>query len=103
MTETKWPTCSHPECNEDARRGVHCWAHQPARAAAGHAVVFWDCNAYWWTPGGTERRGPFSGDDGLDDAITDAKAKGFKIYEVNRTRGDLPALSPQATPGRVGE
>jgi hypothetical protein len=72
--------------------------HEPAAPKqASHAVVFWDYNAYWWTPDGKDRRGPFGGNDGLDDAITDAKRAGFKIYEVNRTRGDMPPLEGRRT------
>jgi hypothetical protein len=44
---------------------------------------------------GSTRHGPFSAVDGLDDAITDAKRRGYKIAAVNRTRGMLPPVSPQ--------
>lgn len=63
-------------------------------ASAGHAVVFWDGLGWYWTADSARRHGPFASADGLDDAITDAKRAGYKIHEVNRTRGLMPAFSP---------
>lgn len=48
------------------------------------ATVFWDGTGFFWTRGGEERRGPFTGTDGLDDAIHDARQAGYKIAAVNR-------------------
>lgn len=96
-TETKWPKCAQPGCPDDARRGEHCWAHQPP-PTDGSAVVFWDHNGHWWTPDDVTRHGPFTGPDSLDDAITDAKRAGHKIVAVNRTRGNMPAVSPKPLP-----
>lgn len=98
MTESKWPKCIHPECPEDARRGAHCWAHQPP-PAAGTATVFWDGLGWYWSADGSTRHGPFTSADALDDAITDAKRAGHKIGAVNRTRGTMPATSPSPIPG----
>jgi hypothetical protein len=52
----------------------------------------------YWSADGVTRHGPFSGVDDLDDAITDAKRAGFKIAAVNRTRGNMPAVSPKPLP-----
>lgn len=69
----------------------------------GVAIVFWDGLGYFWTPDGKKRVGPFGSAVGLDDAITDAKLAGYKIYEVNRTRGDMPAVNPQPPTGAPRE
>lgn len=67
-----------------------------APAQLGAAIVFWDGIGWFWTHDGETRQGPFSaGLDSLDDAITDAKRAGYKIAAVNRTRGTMPAVSPQ--------
>lgn len=100
--ETKWPECAHPECHEDARRGAHCWLHQPS-PTVGPAIVFWDGIGWFWTHDGESRHGPFNGDDALDDAITDAKRRGYKIAAVNRTRGTMPAVGPQPQPQPAAE
>jgi hypothetical protein len=72
-----------------------------APTPAGHAVVFWDGLGWYWSHNGKDREGPFGSAEGLDDAITDAKRAGFKIYEVNRTRGAMPAVGPRPIPEEV--
>lgn len=61
------------------------------------AIVFWDGLGHFWIEqAGTERHGPFTSDESLDEAITDAKANGYVIAGVQRTRGTLPAWQPKA-------
>lgn len=62
------------------------------------AIIFWDGHGYCWveTPyAGKQPIGPYEGTDSLDDAITAAKAAGFKIAGVQATRGLLPEPGPQ--------
>jgi hypothetical protein len=69
-----------------------------------YAVVFWDGIGWFWAEeNSTERHGPFTERDALDDAITDAKAHGFKIGNVRYTRGLLPAWRPPAARTLSGE
>lgn len=62
------------------------------------AVIFWEHQGHWFveTPSaGKQPIGPYEGTDSLDDAITAAKAAGFKIAGVQATRGLLPAPGPK--------
>lgn len=58
------------------------------------AIVFWDGIGHFWIhEGGTERHGPFTSVDSLDEAITDAKKNDCTIARVQVTRGTLPAAT----------
>lgn len=77
----------------------------PTPAARRRAIVYWDGVGHFFveTPhAGKQPIGPYTGDDSLDDAITAAKAAGFRIAGIQATRGLLPAQGPSRKEGLDG-